>query len=109
MHDETFLVTQGTLRFFTTGLKEPLPDVDVKVGDYVTVPTKAPHTFSNPFDEEAKFFNTFTPAFYVDYFKLLSKMAEQGPVGPPQILQAMAAYATLPVKGPGGPPRDAPK
>ena len=98
MHDETFLVTKGTLRFFTTGLKDPLPDIDAKVGDYVTVPTRAPHTFGNPFDEEAKFFNTFTPAFYINYFKLLANMAKEGPVGPPQVMQAMAAYATLPVK-----------
>jgi len=58
MHDETFLVTQGTIRF-TTGDK----DMDAKTGDYVTVPTKVPHTFANPFDEEARFVNTFTPAY----------------------------------------------
>ena len=98
MHDETFLVMKGTLRFFTTGLKDHLPDVVAKAGDYVTVPTRAPHTFGNPFDEDAVFFNTFTPAFYVNYFKLLSDMAKEGPVGPPQIMEAMAAYATLPVK-----------
>jgi len=33
MHDETFLVTKGTVRFHTTGLKEPQPDVDAKTGD----------------------------------------------------------------------------
>ena len=100
MHDETFLVTQGTLRFSTTGLllDESQPKyVDARVGDYVTVPTRAPHTFANPFDEEAKFFNTFTPAFYVNYFKLLSAMAQQGPVGKGEVTRAMAAYATLPV------------
>lgn len=103
MHDETFLVTKGTLRFFTTGLKEPLPDVNAKAGDFVTVPIRAPHTFGNPFDEEASFFNTFTPAFYINYFKLLGDLAKEGPVGPPQVMQAMAAYATLPVKGASNP------
>lgn len=47
-----------------------------KLGDYVTVPTRAPHTFSNPYEEEAKFFNTYTPAHYINYFKLLATLGE---------------------------------
>lgn len=35
--------------------------IDAKEGDYVVVPTRAPHTFSNETDEEARFFNTLTP------------------------------------------------
>ena len=31
-------------------------DVDAGVGDYVVVGTRAPHTFSNPFEEAARFF-----------------------------------------------------
>ncbi len=52
MHDETFLITAGTVRFHTkiTG------DIDAKVGDYIVVGTRAVHTFSNPFDED---FNRF--------------------------------------------------
>lgn len=38
--------------------------IDAKEGDYVVVPTRAPHTFSNETDEEARFFNTFTPVSY---------------------------------------------
>jgi len=96
MHDETFLVTQGKLRFSTTGHKEA-KDIDALAGDYVTVPVRAPHTSANPFDEEAKFFNTFTPAFYVNYFKLLSDLAEGGPVTPQISETAMASYATITV------------
>ena len=96
MHDETFLVTQGTLRFSTTGHKDP-KDTDVTAGDYVTVPIRAPHTFSNPFDEEARFFTTFTPAFYVNYFKLLSEIADGQPLTPQINKTAMASYATLTV------------
>ena len=62
MHDETFLVTKGTVRFHVPeapGLEPKV--VDAKEGDYVVVPTRAPHTFSNETDEEARFFNTFTP------------------------------------------------
>lgn len=53
--------------------KEP---IDVKTGDFVSVPIRAPHTFSNPFIEEAKFVNTYTPAFYINYFKILSTVGE---------------------------------
>lgn len=93
MHDETFLVTQGTVRFHA-------PDntiVDAKAGDYVTVPIRAPHTFSNPFEEEAKFFNTFTPAFYIDYFKMLAEMSKgDARMSKEKNLEAMARFATIP-------------
>lgn len=86
-HDETFLVTQGKLRFHALNGKT----VDAALGDYVTVPTRSPHTFSNPFDEEAKFFNTYTPAHYINYFKLLATMSEQGvPMNPEANKKAMA-------------------
>jgi len=38
--------------------------VDASAGDYVVVPTRAPHTFSNETGEEARFFNTFTPVSF---------------------------------------------
>ncbi len=72
MHDETFLVTQGKMQFH--GLHGET--IVAKLGDYVTVPTRSPHTFSNPYDEEAKFFNTCTPAFYFNYFKMLATMSQ---------------------------------
>jgi hypothetical protein len=62
------------------------------------VPVRAPHTFSNPHAEEAKFFNTYTPAFYINYFKLLGSMIAEGEMMTPEKnLEAMANYATLPV------------
>lgn len=95
MHDETFLVTQGTVRFHA-------PDntiIDAKVGDYVTVPIRAPHTFSNPFDVEAKFFNTCTPAFYFDYFKILADISKSDEkMSKEKNLEVMARYATIPAK-----------
>lgn len=97
MHDETFLVTRGTVRFHLHGK----PDIDAKAGDYVVVPTKGPHTFSNPSDEESRFFNTFTPAFYINYFKLLSEFSEEGkPLSKEANQRAMSYYATLPVPEP---------
>jgi oxalate decarboxylase/phosphoglucose isomerase-like protein (cupin superfamily) len=93
MHDETFLVTQGTIRFHA-------PDgaiIDAKAGDYVTVPTRAPHTFSNPTDEEAKFFNTYTPAFYIDYFKILAEVSRRDKMmSKEKNLEVMARFATMP-------------
>ncbi len=95
-HDETFLVTQGTLRFHGKEGKE----IDAKTGDYMVVPPRAPHTFSNTFDEEAKFFNTFTPAYYINYFKLLATMSEEGkPMNPESNKKAMAYFATIGVDG----------
>jgi quercetin dioxygenase-like cupin family protein len=95
MHDETFLVTQGCVRFHA-------PDNtyhDAHVGDYVTVPIRAPHTFSNPTDQEAKFFNTFTPAFYIDYFKILAEVSKSDEkMSKEKNLEVMARFATMPAK-----------
>jgi oxalate decarboxylase/phosphoglucose isomerase-like protein (cupin superfamily) len=96
MHDETFLVTAGTVRFHAPEGKT----VDAQPGDYVVVPIRAPHTFSNPGDVEARFFNTFTPAFYINYFKLMATMVGSGmPLGKDTIQQAMSRFATLPADG----------
>lgn len=85
-------MTQGKLRFH--GLHGET--IDAATGDYVTVPTRSPHTFSNPFDEPAKFFNTYTPAFYINYFKMLATMSEQGkPMSPEANRRAMAYFATI--------------
>jgi len=61
MHDETFYVTKGTIRFHIPEKIGMGAYLDAKAGDYVVVPTRAPHTFSNPFDEEGVFINTYTP------------------------------------------------
>lgn len=66
----------------------------------IQVPIRSPHTFSNPTNEEAKFFNTFTPAFYVNYFKLIASYMDEDntKVLTPEInMKAMASYATIPL------------
>jgi hypothetical protein len=64
-------------------------------GGYVVVPPRSPHTFSNPFDHEAKSV-TFTPAYYIQYFKLLATMAEPGkPMNPETNRKAQAYFATI--------------
>ncbi len=86
------MTTAGTVRFHGRNGAT----IDAKLGDYVTVPPRAPHTFSNPYDVEAKFFNTYTPAFYINYFRLLGKMHEEGkPMNPDANRKAMAvSYIT---------------
>ncbi|CAI6336332.1 unnamed protein product [Periconia digitata] len=95
MHDESFLITAGTIRFHTPDRTHS----DAVTGDYITVPTRAPHTFSNPFDVEARTFFTCTPAFYIDYFKILA-LASKGDVkmSKEKNLEIMARYATMPAK-----------
>lgn len=98
MHDETFLITKGTIRFHVPDLGNPGKDkevIDAKEGDYMTVPIRAAHTFSNPTDEESRLFFTTTPSFYINYFKLLSTLGEEGKPMPAEAnMQAMALYAT---------------
>jgi hypothetical protein len=98
MHDETFYITQRTVRFHVPDPDHPGKDkevLDAGVGDYVTVPIRSPHTFSNPTDQEAKLVFISTPAFYINYFKLLSRMGDAGKPMPAEAnIQAMALYAT---------------
>ncbi|RDL37441.1 Uncharacterized protein BP5553_04874 [Venustampulla echinocandica] len=91
MHDETFFITKGRVRFVTDKGNH-----DTKAGDYVVVPIKAIHSFSNPFDEPAEFFNTFTPAFYVDYLRLLAQgIAQKGKLDEEQHRAIMLQFATF--------------
>lgn len=99
MHDETFFVTKGTIRFHVPDTDKPGEDkevVDAKAGDYMVVPIRAPHTFSNPADEESRVFFTSTPSFYINYFKLLSQLAEPDKPLPAEVsLTAMSMFATM--------------
>lgn len=95
MHDESFLTLAGTVRFHG-------PDnshTDAAPGDYVTVPTRAPHTFSNPFDVEARTFFTCTPAFYIDYFKMLADASKNDvKMSKEKNIEIMARFATVPAR-----------
>ena len=103
MHDEIFLTTEGTMRFHLPPEEAGQPEktIDAKLGDLVTVPIRAPHTFSNPFDEQAKFLNTYTPAFYINYFKMLGELIAEGEnMTPDKNKLAMASFATVTVPKP---------
>jgi mannose-6-phosphate isomerase-like protein (cupin superfamily) len=90
-HDEIFIVTHGKLRFISG-----TDSVDVEAGSCVTVPPGTPHSFSNPFDEPARFIGTLTPDLYVEYFRDLSALpvGDDGHLNPADVGSTMAKYAT---------------
>jgi mannose-6-phosphate isomerase-like protein (cupin superfamily) len=90
-HDETFYVITGTARFTVGDTQHEAP-----AGTFVSVPIGAEHTFANPGEEPAIILNTFTPDFYVGYFRDLGKLAASGEMTPEAILAVMARYATYP-------------
>ena len=111
MHDETFYITQGTIRFHVPDPEHPGKDkevIDAQVGDYMTIPIRSPHTFSNPTDQEAKLFFTATPAYYINYFKLLSQMGDAGKPMPAEAPEgdriAVFTPTTWPAMSNSGPP-----
>ncbi len=91
-HDEGFYVVSGTARF-TVGAES----YDAPAGSLAMIPPGAPHTFANPGDEPLVLLNTFTPDLYVQYFRDLRAMIEQGgTLTPAATQQVMSRYATEP-------------
>lgn len=90
-HEEVFIVTAGKVRF-TSGSDS----VDVDAGTVVVVPIGTPHTFSNPFQEQARFIGTMTPDLYIQYFRDLRQLPvdEQGMLNPADVARTMARYST---------------
>jgi mannose-6-phosphate isomerase-like protein (cupin superfamily) len=91
-HDEGFYVVAGTARF-TVGSTS----YDAPPGTLVMVPPGVPHTFANPGDEPVLMVNTFTPDFYVRYFRDLREvLARDGTLSPRATVEVMSRYATTP-------------
>jgi len=88
-HDEGFLVTRGTL-VFTVGSDT----YEVPTGSFVMVPIGQPHTFANPFDEDAEFITTFTPDSYVQYFRDIEALANGSGLTLESVKALMERYAT---------------
>jgi mannose-6-phosphate isomerase-like protein (cupin superfamily) len=90
-HDEGFYVVSGAARF-TVGetVHHAVP------GTLVMVPPGVPHTFANPGDEPLVMVNTFTPHFYVQYFRdLRDAIAGSGRPMPEVAAEVMGNYATM--------------
>ncbi len=88
-HDEGFFVTRGRL-VFTVGSDS----YEAPAGTFVMVPIGAPHTFANPFDEDAEFITTFTPDFYVQYFRDIEALATGSGLTVESVKAVMERYAT---------------
>ena len=89
-HDEGFYVVSGTARF-TVGTAVH----DAPAGTLVMVPPGVPHTFANPGDRPLVMVNTFTPDWYVQYFRDLRDAAADGrELTPGEIAVVMGRYAT---------------
>ena len=91
-HDEGFYVVAGTARFTVGDTTYEAPP-----GTLVMVPPGVPHTFANPGDEPVVILNTFTPDFYVQYFRDLRELIANGrPLSPEASALVMSRYATSP-------------
>ncbi|TVY33443.1 hypothetical protein LOCC1_G008445 [Lachnellula occidentalis] len=92
MHDETFLITRGRFVFTTDKTTQT-----ASTHDYIVVPPGALHTFANPFPEPAEFYNSFTPAYYVDYLRLLASETGKagGELSEERAEEVMAQFATF--------------
>jgi mannose-6-phosphate isomerase-like protein (cupin superfamily) len=89
-HDEGFYVVSGTARF-TVGTRV----YDAPAGTLAMIPSGAPHTFANPTSEPLVLLNTFTPDLYVQYFRDLRDLIEQGgTLTPVATERVMLQYAT---------------
>jgi quercetin dioxygenase-like cupin family protein len=89
-HDEGFYVVSGTARF-TVGTTT----YDAPAGSLAMIPPGAPHSFANPTDEPVVLLNTFTPDLYVQYFRDMRQMIEQGgALTAESTAQVMSRYAT---------------
>jgi mannose-6-phosphate isomerase-like protein (cupin superfamily) len=89
-HDEGFYVVSGTARF-TVGMTV----YDAPAGTLAMIPPGAPHTFANPTSEPLVLLNTFTPDLYVQYFRDLRQLIEQGGTLTPEASgRVMKQYAT---------------
>jgi hypothetical protein len=60
-------------------------------------------TFSNNSDEVAIMYNSFTPAYYINYFRVMAKMAQEngGKITAEITSEVMSRYATLQSKNMG--------
>jgi len=90
LHEEAFYVVSGVVRF-TIGQA----DHDAGPGTFLMVPTGAPHTFSNPGDDEAVMLTVFTPDLYLGFFRDLAGAAGARPSSPGDMAALMGRYGTV--------------
>lgn len=91
-HDEGFYVISGTVRFTSGDTAHDAP-----AGGLVMIPPGVAHTFENPGDQTAVMLSTFSPAFYVQYFRDIAAMLASGrAMTPESVGEIMSLYTTEP-------------
>ncbi len=91
-HDEGFYVISGTVRF-TSGHTVH----DALAGSLVMIPPGVGHTFENASNEPVIMLSTFSPSFYVQYFRDLAAMIASGQAMTPEAVgEIMSHYTTEP-------------
>lgn len=94
-HDEGFYVVSGSLRFLT-GERA----IDAAAGSFILVPPGVPHGFANVTGEPAVMLDTFTPGFYLNFFRDIAALRQHGEeVTAATAAEVMSRYATLPGTG----------
>lgn len=100
INDESFLITKGRLRSTFAQLSDSCSapiQIEPAAGDYIVMSIGAPHSFTNPYEQEVVFVNTFAPSFYVDYFRLLSKYKTVMLREPQEMTRIMGRYGSAPL------------
>lgn len=64
--EEIFYILEGNFEFI---LNDPAKPIAAKVGDVITVPSNALHTFKNVGDTSGKLLTILTPGNLIDYFR----------------------------------------
>jgi mannose-6-phosphate isomerase-like protein (cupin superfamily) len=96
MHQVNFFIIRGAARFVTASASLPIPSGrDIKAGEYVEVPVRTRYAFSNPYEEEAEIFVTYSPGYYVDCLREMAKLCEDGKLlGVKEQAQVVSGWAT---------------
>jgi quercetin dioxygenase-like cupin family protein len=84
---DMFFVLDGRLEFALDGAR-----IEAPAGTFVLVPPGNVHTFSNPYEEPARFLSLVAPAGLEQYFKELSKALAEGDFTPDLIARLSAKY-----------------
>jgi quercetin dioxygenase-like cupin family protein len=84
---DMFYVLTGKLQF-----RVGADVVEGPAGTFVLVPPGTVHTFSNPYEEPARFLSLVAPAGLEQYFKELSKALAEGDFTPDLIARLSAKY-----------------
>ena len=74
MHQVSFLVLRGSVRFTTSTVSS----FNATPGDFIEVPVGARYGFSNPFENDTQLFVTYAPGYYVDCLRELGKLCLGG-------------------------------